>query len=162
MLPQENLIILGVLRRILVHSEAYREAHRASWEEARHQNNHCLLSYWNPGNHFHHFHRLRSIIYTGADPGEGGGHGDKATTHGAAIKMAMCCSQVKGATGTHFISWYNLCCPYDQAYLFQVHPCLPPIQHCPIELDFHTAYGLDKPDCPTAFKSPFSFHLGCG
>ena len=27
MLPQENL---GVLRRILVHSEAYRETHRAS------------------------------------------------------------------------------------------------------------------------------------
>ena len=30
MLPQENLIISGVLRRILMHSEAYREAHRAS------------------------------------------------------------------------------------------------------------------------------------
>ena len=29
MLPQDLLIILGVLRRILVHSEAYREAHRA-------------------------------------------------------------------------------------------------------------------------------------
>ena len=29
-LPQEILMILGVLRRILVHSEAYREAHRAS------------------------------------------------------------------------------------------------------------------------------------
>ena len=30
MLAQEILIILGVLRHILVHSEAYREAHRAS------------------------------------------------------------------------------------------------------------------------------------
>ena len=30
MLPTEILIILGVLRCILVHSEAYREAHRAS------------------------------------------------------------------------------------------------------------------------------------
>ena len=30
MLPQEILMILGVLRRILVHSEAYRGAHRAS------------------------------------------------------------------------------------------------------------------------------------
>ena len=30
MLPQEILAILGVLRHILVHSEAYREAHRAS------------------------------------------------------------------------------------------------------------------------------------
>ena len=30
MLPQEILMSLGVLRRILVHSEAYREAHRAS------------------------------------------------------------------------------------------------------------------------------------
>ena len=30
MFPQENLIISGVLRRILVHCEAYREAHRAS------------------------------------------------------------------------------------------------------------------------------------
>ena len=30
MLPQEILVILGVLRCILVHSEAYREAHRAS------------------------------------------------------------------------------------------------------------------------------------
>ena len=30
MLPQKILMILGVLRRILVHSEAYREAHRAS------------------------------------------------------------------------------------------------------------------------------------
>ena len=40
--------ILGVLRCILVHSEAYREAHR---EEAHHQNHHCLLSYWNTGNH---------------------------------------------------------------------------------------------------------------
>ena len=29
MLPQEILMILGVLRCILVHSEAYREAHRA-------------------------------------------------------------------------------------------------------------------------------------
>ena len=30
MLPREILVILGVLRCILVHSEAYREAHRAS------------------------------------------------------------------------------------------------------------------------------------
>ena len=30
-----------------MHSEAYREAQRASLEEALHQNNHCLLSYWN-------------------------------------------------------------------------------------------------------------------
>ena len=30
MLPQEILVILGVLRCILVHSEAHREAHRAS------------------------------------------------------------------------------------------------------------------------------------
>ena len=30
MLPPKNLMILGVLRCILVHSEAYREAHRAS------------------------------------------------------------------------------------------------------------------------------------
>ena len=30
MLPYEILLILGVLRSILVHSEAYREAHRAS------------------------------------------------------------------------------------------------------------------------------------
>ena len=30
MLPEENLIILGVLRRILMHSGAFREAHRAS------------------------------------------------------------------------------------------------------------------------------------
>ena len=30
MLLQEMLIILGVLRHILVHSGAYREAHRAS------------------------------------------------------------------------------------------------------------------------------------
>ena len=30
MVPQEILMILGVLRLILVHSEAYREAHRAS------------------------------------------------------------------------------------------------------------------------------------
>ena len=30
MLLQEMLMILGVLRRILVHSEAYREAHGAS------------------------------------------------------------------------------------------------------------------------------------
>ena len=30
MLPQEILVILGVLRQILTHSEAYREAHRAS------------------------------------------------------------------------------------------------------------------------------------
>ena len=28
--PPGNLVILGVLRRILVHSEAYKEAHRAS------------------------------------------------------------------------------------------------------------------------------------
>ena len=28
--PPENLIIVGVLKHILVHSEAYREAHRAS------------------------------------------------------------------------------------------------------------------------------------
>ena len=32
-LPQEILMILGVLRHILVHYEAYREAHRASWKE---------------------------------------------------------------------------------------------------------------------------------
>ena len=43
MLPQK---VLGVLRHILVHSEAYREAHRASWEEAHHYHHH-LLSYWN-------------------------------------------------------------------------------------------------------------------
>ena len=30
MLPQEVLVILGILRCVLVHSEAYREAHRAS------------------------------------------------------------------------------------------------------------------------------------
>ena len=30
MVHQEISIMLGVLRRILVHSEAYREAHRAS------------------------------------------------------------------------------------------------------------------------------------
>ena len=30
MLPREILVILGVLRRILVHSEAYTEAHRPS------------------------------------------------------------------------------------------------------------------------------------
>ena len=30
MLPQKILVILGVLRSILVHSEAYRVAHRAS------------------------------------------------------------------------------------------------------------------------------------
>ena len=30
MFPQEILVILGLLRCILVHSEAYREAHRAS------------------------------------------------------------------------------------------------------------------------------------
>ena len=30
MLPQETLVILGVLRCILVHSEAYRETHRAA------------------------------------------------------------------------------------------------------------------------------------
>ena len=30
MFPQEILVILGVLRHILVHSEAYREARRAS------------------------------------------------------------------------------------------------------------------------------------
>ena len=30
MLPQEILVILRVLRRILVHSEAYREVHRAA------------------------------------------------------------------------------------------------------------------------------------
>ena len=30
MLPQKILAILGVLRCILVHSEGYREAHRAS------------------------------------------------------------------------------------------------------------------------------------
>ena len=37
MLPQKNLMILSVLRCIPVHSEAYREIHRASWEEAHHQ-----------------------------------------------------------------------------------------------------------------------------
>ena len=62
MLPQENLIISGVLRCILVHSEAYREAHKASWEEAQHKNHRCLLSYWNTRNHFH---RLRSIYTVG-------------------------------------------------------------------------------------------------
>ena len=30
MLSQENLVISGFLRRILVHSKAYRETHRAS------------------------------------------------------------------------------------------------------------------------------------
>ena len=30
MVPQEILVLLGVLRHILVHYEAYREAHRAS------------------------------------------------------------------------------------------------------------------------------------
>ena len=35
MFPQEIFVILGVLRSILVHSEAYRETHRAS----------CLPSY---------------------------------------------------------------------------------------------------------------------
>ena len=45
MLPQENLIISGLLRHILVHSEAYRETNRASCENAHYQNNHCLLSY---------------------------------------------------------------------------------------------------------------------
>ena len=60
MLACEILVILGVLRSILVHSEAYREAHRASWEEAHHQNHHCLLSYWNTGNHLH---QLGSTTY---------------------------------------------------------------------------------------------------
>ena len=36
-LPQEILMILGVLGRILVHSEVYREARRASREEAHHR-----------------------------------------------------------------------------------------------------------------------------
>ena len=45
-----------------MHSEAYREAQRASLEEALHQNNHCLLSYWNTGNHLH---RLRSVYIIG-------------------------------------------------------------------------------------------------
>ena len=30
MLPQDILVILGILRRILVHSEAYQETRRAS------------------------------------------------------------------------------------------------------------------------------------
>ena len=47
---QEISVILSVLRHILVHSEAYSEVHRASWEEVHHHN-HCLLSYWNTGNH---------------------------------------------------------------------------------------------------------------
>ena len=53
MLPQEILVILSVLRYILVHSEAYRKAYRASWGESHHHNHHCLLSYWNTGNHLH-------------------------------------------------------------------------------------------------------------
>ena len=61
MLPQEILIILSVLRRILVHSEAYREAHRASCEEAHHQNHHCLPNYWSTRNHLH---RLGSISWS--------------------------------------------------------------------------------------------------
>ena len=52
MFPHKILAILGVLRCIPVHSEAYREAHRASWEETHHHHQ-CLLSYWNTGNHLH-------------------------------------------------------------------------------------------------------------
>ena len=65
MLPQKILGILGVLRCILVHSEAYREAHRVSQEEAHHHNHHCLLSYWNTGNHLH---QLGSIYTIGLLP----------------------------------------------------------------------------------------------
>ena len=50
MLPQEILVLLGVLSCILVLILRYsREAHRAS-EEAHHHNHHCLLNYWNNGN----------------------------------------------------------------------------------------------------------------
>ena len=57
MLP---LVILGVLGYILVHFEAYREVHKASREETHHYNHHCLLSYWNTGNHLHRLSRHNS------------------------------------------------------------------------------------------------------
>ena len=57
MLP---LVILGVLGYILVHFEVYREVHKASREETHHYNHHCLLSYWNTGNHLHRLSRHNS------------------------------------------------------------------------------------------------------
>ena len=51
------LMILGVLRRILVHSEAYREAQTATWEKAHHR----LLGYWNTGNHLHRLGNIYTI-----------------------------------------------------------------------------------------------------
>ena len=47
MLAQEIWVNLCVLRSILVHSEAYRGAYRASREAANRHNHHHLLSYWN-------------------------------------------------------------------------------------------------------------------
>ena len=49
--PQEILIISSVLRHILVQSEIKSSTHSFLSEEAHHQNHHCLLSYWNTGNH---------------------------------------------------------------------------------------------------------------
>ena len=40
--PRKFLVILGILRSILVHSESYRVVHRAHWT-AHHHNHHCLL-----------------------------------------------------------------------------------------------------------------------
>ena len=51
--PKKFLVILGFVRHILVHSEAY----RASWEKAYHQHHHCLLSSGTRNN----LHRLEPI-----------------------------------------------------------------------------------------------------
>ena len=64
MLPQEILMILGVLRRILVHSEAYREAHYK-----------IIMSYcmerWKPSPSGRVNIYYRSIIYAYTCIGEG-------------------------------------------------------------------------------------------
>ena len=54
----------GDFRCSEVHSEAHREPHRASWEETHHHNHHCLLSYWNTGNHLHCLGSIL-MIYSG-------------------------------------------------------------------------------------------------
>ena len=53
----------GETRCSEVHSEAYREARKASWEESHHHNHHCLLSYWNTGNHLHWLGSILQIYY---------------------------------------------------------------------------------------------------
>ena len=43
---QKIMVILGVLRCILMYSEAYRETHIASWEEAHHL---IIIACWATG-----------------------------------------------------------------------------------------------------------------